>query len=155
FGVIGLGSVLLYGGYRAMHGHLQHGKLVPFVTVGVLAAFVLYQASTLDPIQQLSQLYDTFQQAMSGLAKLSSLLEQQAYIVDAPDAIGLDGGNGGATFGDVNFRYRQDLPPALSEINIEISPGEVLALVGPTGAGKSSMAKLLLRFYDPSTGKVT
>ena len=155
FGVLGLASVLTYGGYLAMHGPVVHHKLIPFVTVGVLAAFVLYQASTLDPIQQLSQLYDTFQQAMSGLAKLSLLLEQKAYIVDTPDAVSLDGGSGGAAFDDVNFHYRDDLPLALADVNVNIAPGEVLALVGPTGAGKSSIAKLLLRFYDPTTGSVS
>jgi ATP-binding cassette subfamily B protein len=158
FGVIGLAAVLLYGGYLAMHGHIaiihHHRTLIPFVTVGVLASFVLYQAATLDPIQQLSQLYDTFQQAMSGLAKLSSLLEEQSKIVDQPGAVPLDGGKGGADFNDVNFHYRDDLPLALADVNIDIAPGEVLALVGPTGAGKSSIAKLLLRFYDPTTGAV-
>jgi ATP-binding cassette subfamily B protein len=155
FGVIGLASVLLFGGHLALHGHTVHHKFIPFVSVGTLAAFVLYQAATLDPIQQLSQLYDTFQQAMSGLAKLSSLLHEQPYIVDTADARALDGGDGGAAFDDVNFHYRDDLPLALADVNINIAPGEVLALVGPTGAGKSSIAKLLLRFYDPTTGSVS
>lgn len=155
FGVIGMAVVLAYGGWLAMHTHIVGTKVVPFVTVGVLAAFVLFLASTLDPIQQLSQLYDTFQQAMAGLAKLSSLLEETATVVDAPDAVALDGGRGGAGFDDVNFHYRDDLPLALADVNLNIAPGEVLALVGPTGAGKSSIAKLLLRFYDPTTGSVS
>ncbi len=145
-GVIGMAVVLIYGGWLAMRGE---------VTAGVLTAFVLFLSSTLDPVQQLSQLYDTFQQAMAGLAKLAGLLEQQARVIDHDGAVALDGVSGGATFADVNFKYRDDLPLALGDVNIEIAPGEVLALVGPTGAGKSSMAKLLLRFYDPSTGKVT
>ncbi len=155
FGLLGLAAVLMYGGYLAMHGHTVNHKFIPFVTVGVLASFVLYQAATLDPIQQLSQLYDTFQQAMSGLAKLSLLLDERSKIVDTAEAVALDGGHGGAAFDDVNFHYRDDLPLALADVNIEISPGEVLALVGPTGAGKSSIAKLLLRFYDPTTGSVS
>jgi ATP-binding cassette subfamily B protein len=147
--VIGTLIVLGYGGWRAIHGD---------ITAGVLAAFVLYLSSTLDPVQQLSQLYDTFQQAMAGLAKLANLLEQRATVIDADDAslVGsANGANGSAGFDDVTFRYGEGLAPAIAEVNIDIAPGEVLAVVGPTGAGKSTIAKLLLRFYDPTTGRVT
>ncbi len=145
-GVIGTAVVLAYGGWRAAHGD---------ITAGVLAAFVLFLSSTLDPITQLSQLYDTFQQAMAGLAKLAGLLEQHATLVDVSGAQTIDGFDGAAGFEDVMFRYRDGLPPAISDVDLDISAGEVLALVGPTGAGKSTVAKLLLRFYDPSTGRVT
>jgi ATP-binding cassette subfamily B protein len=111
-------------------------------------------SSTLDPIQQLSQLYDTFQQAMAGLAKLASLLEERATVVDDGEVQPTDGIRGSAAFDDVTFRYRDDLPTALADVDIDIAAGEVLALVGPTGAGKSTIAKLLLRFYDPTTGRV-
>lgn len=144
-GVIGTAVVLGYGGWRAAHGDL---------TAGVLAAFILYLSSTLDPIQQLSQLYDVFQQAMAGLAKLAGLLDERAGVVEAPGAERVDGMNGSAALDEVTFRYRPELPVALSDVDIDIEPGEVLALVGPTGAGKSTIAKLLLRFYDPSTGRV-
>ena len=145
-GVVGTGVLVTYGGWRVMNGD---------ITIGLLGAFILYLSNTLDPITQLSQLYDTFQQAMAGLAKLSSLLERSSRIFDAPDAMPLDGVQGAAGVDDVTFRYRDGLPDALTDVNIDIAAGEVLALVGPTGAGKSSIAKLLLRFYDPTTGRIT
>ena len=145
-GVIGTAVVLAFGGWRTVNGD---------ISAGVLAAFVLFLSSTLDPITQLSQLYDTFQQAMAGLAKLAGLLEQQARLIDTEGAETIDGFDGKAGFEDVMFAYRDGLPPAISDVNIDIGAGEVLALVGPTGAGKSTIAKLLLRFYDPSTGRVT
>ncbi len=145
-GVVGTGVLVLYGGWRTMNGD---------ISVGLLAAFILYLNTTLDPITQLSQLYDTFQQAMAGLAKLAALLERESRIFDLDDAVALDGIDGHAGVDDVTFRYRDDLPDALTDVNIDIAAGEVLALVGPTGAGKSSIAKLLLRFYDPTTGRVT
>ncbi len=145
-GVLGSGVILAYGGWRAAHGE---------ISVGVLAAFILYLNTTLDPITQLSQLYDTFQQAMAGLAKLAGLLDRRSQIVDSPNAAALGSVNGAAGVDDVTFRYRDGLPDALADVSIDIAAGEVLALVGPTGAGKSSIAKLLLRFYDPTTGRIT
>ena len=79
------------------------------------------------------------------------LLEQHATLVDSDGAVQIDGYDGARRFEDVTFRYREGLPPAIADVNIDIAPGEVLALVGPTGAGKSTIAKLLLRFYDPTT----
>jgi ABC-type multidrug transport system fused ATPase/permease subunit len=145
-GVLGTGVLLAYGGWRTAHGD---------ISVGVLAAFILYLNTTIDPITQLSQLYDTFQQAMAGLAKLAALLERTSYVVDRPGASALDTVNGSAAVDGVTFRYRDGLPDALANVSLDIAAGEVLALVGPTGAGKSSIAKLLLRFYDPSTGRIT
>jgi ATP-binding cassette, subfamily B, bacterial len=145
-GVLGTAVVLGFGGYRAVRGN---------VTAGVLAAFVLYLSATLDPIQQLSQLYDTFQQAMAGLAKLSGLLEHKATLVDTDESRVPETIDGAAALDGVTFRYGDGLPAALADVDIDIEPGEVLAVVGPTGAGKSTIAKLLLRFYDPSTGRVT
>jgi ATP-binding cassette subfamily B protein len=145
-GVLGTGVILAYGGWRAIQGD---------ITVGILAAFILYLNTTLDPITQLSQLYDTFQQAMAGLAKLAGLLDRRAEIVDVPHASGLESVDGAAGVDNVTFRYRDGLPDALANVSLDIAAGEVLALVGPTGAGKSSIAKLLLRFYDPTTGRIT
>jgi ATP-binding cassette subfamily B protein len=145
-GVFGTAVLVVYGGWRTMTGD---------ISLGLLAAFILYLNTTLDPITQLSQLYDTFQQAMAGLAKLAGLLERSSRIYDQPDAVALDGIDGAAGVDDVTFRYRDGLPDALTDVTIDISAGETLALVGPTGAGKSSIAKLLLRFYDPTTGRIT
>jgi ATP-binding cassette subfamily B protein len=145
-GAIGTVVVLTYGGLNVTRGR---------ISVGVLAAFVLYLSTTLDPIQQLSQLYDTVQQAFAGLAKLAGLLARRPAMDDDADAAPLDGVRGEANLADVTFRYGDDLPPALRDVDLRIEPGQTLALVGPTGAGKSSIAKLLLRFYDPTTGAVT
>jgi ATP-binding cassette subfamily B protein len=145
-GVLGTMVVLVYGGLQTASGAMS---------VGVLAAFVLYLSSTLDPITQLSQLYDTFQQAMAGLAKLAGLLDQEATLVDHNEAKQIELFDGAAGFEDVTFSYGEGLRPAIADVNIDIAPGEVLALVGPTGAGKSTVAKLLLRFYDPTDGRIT
>ncbi|MEX0875008.1 MAG: ABC transporter ATP-binding protein [Actinomycetota bacterium] len=145
-GVLGTGVLLLFGGWMAARGD---------ISTGVMAAFILYLNTTLDPITQLSQLYDTFQQAMAGLAKLAGLLDKAARIIDGPGARELSAVNGSAGVDDVTFRYRDGLPDALADVTIDIPAGEVLALVGPTGAGKSSIAKLLLRFYDPTSGRIT
>ena len=145
-GVLGTGVLVFYGGWRAAHGD---------ISIGLLAAFILYLNTTLDPITQLSQLYDTFQQAMAGLAKLANLLERRSRVVDRDGAVDLASVNGEAGVDDVTFRYRDGLPDALADVTIDIPAGEVLALVGPTGAGKSSIAKLLLRFYDPTSGRIT
>lgn len=144
-GLLGSVVVLVYGGWRVVQGDL---------TVGVLAAFVLYLGNTLEPIQFLSQLFDMFQQAMSGLAKLANLLEERPQITNDSRPSPFPAERAGATFGDVSFRYRDDLPPALVDVDLELRPGQTLALVGPTGAGKSSIAKLILRFYDPSDGSI-
>jgi ATP-binding cassette subfamily B protein len=145
-GIIGQCVVLVYGAVRAAHGD---------VTIGIMTAFVLFLSATLDPVNQLSQLYDTFQQAMAGLAKLAGLLDERATVVETDTPAHIDGVVGSAALDDVTFKYRPDLPVALTDVSIDIRPGEVIALVGPTGAGKSSIAKLLLRFYDPTTGRVT
>ncbi len=145
-GVFGQAVVLAYGGWRIVTGDLS---------LGILAAFILYLSATLDPIQQVSTLYDTVQQAFSGLAKLAGLLAQRTGVTDAPDARELETLDGAAGADDVTFRYGDDLPPALRDVDLDIAPGETLALVGPTGAGKSSVVKLLLRFYDPTSGRIT
>jgi ATP-binding cassette subfamily B protein len=147
--LIGLGGtivVLGYGGWRTLHADL---------TLGSLAAFVLYLSSTLEPVQTLSQMYDTFQAAMAGLAKLAGLLEEKPSVVDDPAATPLATARGDVRVDDVTFRYRPELQPALADVDLRVEPGRVVALVGPTGAGKSTIAKLLLRFYDPTTGRVS
>ncbi|MGH9198251.1 MAG: ABC transporter ATP-binding protein, partial [Acidimicrobiia bacterium] len=144
-GLFGTIVVLAYGGWRALQGDLS---------IGVLSAFVLYLTATLEPVQQLSQLYDVFQSAMAGLAKIAQLLDERPKIIDSPEAVLVPTSNGQADVDEVNFRYAKNLPYALQDVDLQIAPGEMIALVGPTGAGKSTIAKLLLRFYDPSDGTV-
>jgi ABC-type multidrug transport system fused ATPase/permease subunit len=138
-------AILLYGGYQAIDGA---------VTVGVLVAFVTALNNFFDPIQQLSQLYTTYQSGMAALDKIFELLDEQPELVDAPGAIELGRLRGEIAFEDVSFRYAGQDEWALCEADLHVPPGQTVALVGATGAGKSTLAKLVARFYDPDQGRV-
>jgi ATP-binding cassette subfamily B protein len=139
-------GILLYGGLQAIQGE---------VTVGVLVAFIAALQNFFDPIQQLSQLYTTYQAGMAALDKIFELLDEQPDLVDAPAAVELPAIRGEIRFDDVTFAYegREDAP-ALADIDLAIPPGQTVALVGSTGAGKSTFAKLVARFHDPTAGRV-
>jgi len=136
--------ILLYGGSQVIDGA---------VTIGVLASFVFYLQSFFDPIQQLSQLYTTYQAGMAALDKIFGLLDEQPDIADRPGAVELGVLRGQIRFEEVTFGYG-DAAPALSEVTLDVPPGQTVALVGATGAGKSTFAKLVARFYDPTSGRV-
>jgi ABC-type multidrug transport system fused ATPase/permease subunit len=138
-------AILLYGGYQAIDGS---------VTVGVLVAFVAALNNFFDPIQQLSQLYTTYQSGMAALDKIFELLDEQPELVDAPDAVTLGQLRGEIAFEDVSFRYGGQDEWALCDVDLHVPPGQTVALVGATGAGKSTLAKLVARFYDPVRGRV-
>jgi ATP-binding cassette subfamily B protein len=123
------------------------------VTIGVLASFVFYLQSFFDPIQQLSQLYTTYQAGMAALDKIFGLLDEQPDVADRPDAVELPLIRGDIRFEGVTFGYGEGAP-ALADIDLEVPPGQTVALVGATGAGKSTFAKLVARFYDPTGGRV-
>ncbi len=137
-------AILVYGGNQAVDGAL---------TIGVLASFVFYLQSFFDPIQQLSQLYTTYQAGMAALDKIFELLDEKPDIADRPDAIELPRVRGEIHFEDVTFSYGGEAP-ALDHVSLVVPPGQTLALVGATGAGKSTLAKLVARFYDPTDGRV-
>jgi ABC-type multidrug transport system fused ATPase/permease subunit len=139
-------AILLYGGNQVLDGDSS-------VTIGVLASFVFYLQSFFDPIQSLSQLYTTYQAGMAALDKIFELLDEEPDLVDKPDAIELPRIRGEIEFDDVTFAYSGD-NPALCSIDLHIPPGQTVALVGATGAGKSTLAKLVARFYDPDHGRV-
>lgn len=121
------------------------------VTVGTVAAFVLYLNNLFEPIQQLSQLYNTLQQAGAALQKLFELLDERPSIAERPGAVDLPE-EGGLDLDHVSFGYGAE--DVLHDISLRVPLGERLALVGPTGAGKSTLAKLIARFYDPREGNV-
>ncbi len=139
-------GILLYGGTQVLDGDSA-------VTIGVLASFVFYLQSFFDPIQSLSQLYTTYQAGMAALDKIFELLDEEPDLVDKPDAVELPQIRGEIEFDDVTFAYSGD-NPALCSVNLHIPPGQTVALVGATGAGKSTLAKLVARFYDPDHGRV-
>jgi ATP-binding cassette subfamily B protein len=122
------------------------------VTVGTVAAFVLYLNNLFEPVQQLSQLYNTLQQAGAALKKLVNLLDTEPQVTEAPDAVDLPP-DGALEVDGVSFRYGRG-PLVLQDVSVTVPHGERLALVGPTGAGKSTLAKLMCRFYDPAAGAV-
>ena len=124
---------------------------IDIVTVGTVAAFVLYLNNLFEPIQQLSQLYNTLQQSGAALQKLFDLYDTPASIAERPGAVDLPE-SGALELEDVSFGYTER--DVLRDVTLTIASGERIALVGPTGAGKSTLAKLIARFYDPRTGEV-
>jgi ATP-binding cassette subfamily B protein len=137
--------ILIYGGNQVLDGN--------GVTIGVLASFVFYLQSFFDPIQSLSLLYTTYQAGMAALDKIFELLDEKPDIADARHAFELPRLRGEIRFEDVTFSYSGEAP-ALDHVTLTVPPGQTLALVGATGAGKSTLAKLVARFYDPGDGRV-
>jgi len=144
-GNLAVGAVLFYGGYEALQGR---------VSVGVLAAFLLYLRQFFEPLQDLSQFYNSFQSASAALEKLAGVLEEEPSVPEpaAPRALPVDG-RGRLAFERVRFGYRGTT--VLPEMDLVIEGGQTVALVGATGAGKTTMARLMARFYDPDEGRVT
>jgi ATP-binding cassette subfamily B protein len=121
----------------------------------VLVAFIAALNNFFDPIQQLSQLYTTYQAGMAALDKVFELLDEEPDLVEAPGAVELPRVRGEIRFEDVSFGYAgANGPLALRDVDLTIPPGQTVALVGATGAGKSTFAKLVARFYDPTCGRV-
>jgi ATP-binding cassette subfamily B protein len=137
--------VLGFGGALVIDGSL---------TVGTLLAFTLYLANFFDPVQQLSQLYNTFLSAAAALDRIVSVLDEEPEVVDEQGAKELPRIRGHVRFEGVRFGYGE-LPDVLHEFTLDVPPGTTVALVGHTGAGKSTVAKLLARFYDPREGRIT
>ena len=165
---VGTAAILLFGGYQVIEGNVE---------IGILIAFIGYLATFFDPIQQISQLYTTYQQGMAALDKIFDLLDTRPDTVDRPDAIDPGKIRGEVRLEGVWFSYAEDArralasqpdapPPdpdapepapgwALEDVDLSILPGQTVALVGETGAGKSTLAKLVSRFYDPQRGRLT
>ncbi len=124
------------------------------VTAGVLVAFILYIDRFFEPIRDLSRRYDTFQSTMAGGERIFGLLDAPVEIQDPPDAIEMPAIRGEMRFEAVDFNYPDDPTPVLQGINLHVQPGETVALVGETGAGKSTLVKLISRFHDPVAGRI-
>jgi ABC-type multidrug transport system fused ATPase/permease subunit len=124
------------------------------VTYGVLVAFLTYVTRFFQPIQELSRLFTTLQSAMAGGEQVLKLLDTPPEVADAPDAVEMPPITGKIELKDASFRYQPDAPWALQHVYLQVESGHMLALVGPTGAGKSTIAKLVARFYDVTEGEV-
>ena len=142
-------TVLLYGGSQVIDGAIK---------IGVLVGFLAALNNFFDPITQLSQLYTTYQSGMAALDKIFELLDEQPEMLERDDAVTLERIRGDLRFEHVSFAYRRPDGEhdrlALDDVDLAIAPGETVALVGATGAGKSTFAKLVARFYDPTLGRV-
>jgi ABC-type multidrug transport system fused ATPase/permease subunit len=142
---IALAVVLGYGGHLYFQGA---------VSIGTLFAFMLYVQNFFDPVQQLSQLYGTFLSATAALDKITDVLDEEPEVLDAAGAVDLPHVRGHVRFEGVRFTYGRG-DEVLHGIDLDVPPGTTVALVGHTGAGKSTIAKLLARFYDPTHGRIT
>jgi ATP-binding cassette subfamily B protein len=142
---LAMAVVLGFGGYLVFDGS---------ITIGTLFAFIGYLANFFDPVQILSQLYNTFLAAVAALDKIIDVMEEEPEITDRPGAQVLPTVDGHVRFEHVRFGYG-DGPEVLHGIDLDVPGGTTVALVGHTGAGKSTIAKLLARFYDPREGRIT
>jgi ATP-binding cassette, subfamily B, bacterial len=151
-GILLIGNVttavlLLYGGVRVIHGAMA---------IGVLTSFLLYIRRFFEPMAEISQFYNSFQGASAALEKLSGVLEEEPSVPmpaePAPEPV--DGWRGRVTFDRVGFGYRQE-SEVVRDLALEIPAGQTVALLGQTGAGKTTIARLLARFYDPTAGRVS
>jgi ABC-type multidrug transport system fused ATPase/permease subunit len=149
-GNVTMGVVLFYGGVRVIDGDIK---------VGVLATFLLYLQRFFDPLQDVAQFYNSFQGAVSALEKISGVLEEEPSVPEPASPAELSTAPGGrhcggrrVRFESVRFGYRKTI--VLPDLNLDIPSGQTVALVGETGAGKTTIARLIARFYDPVAGRV-
>jgi ABC-type multidrug transport system fused ATPase/permease subunit len=142
---VALAVVLGYGGHLYFNGA---------VTLGTLFTFMLYVQNFFDPVQQLSQLYSTFLSATAALDKIMDVMDEEPQVLDKGGARELPAVEGHVDFDHVRFGYG-DGPDVVHDLDLDVPAGTTVALVGHTGAGKSTIAKLLARFYDPRDGRIT
>ncbi|MDN6302723.1 MAG: ABC transporter ATP-binding protein/permease [Brachybacterium sp.] len=143
---ITIAAVLVVGGFRVLSGDLQ---------VGVLVALVLYSRRFFQPVDEIANFYNAFQSAVAALEKIANLLAVQPHVKESASPTALPTSSGQVDFEHVAFRYTEDGPLVLQPMDLHIPAGQTIALVGQTGAGKSTVAKLIARFYDTTEGRVT
>lgn len=148
-GGVTVAIVILVGGLAVLDADSRAA-----ITPGVLVAFVLYIERFFDPIRDLSQRYDSFQSTMAGGERIFALLDTPPEVQDAPDAVELPPIRGEVRFEQVSFHYSDDPATVLEDLNLHVPAGQTIALVGKTGAGKSTLVKLVSRLYDPTEGRI-
>jgi ABC-type multidrug transport system, ATPase and permease components len=141
---LAVGAVVWYGGYQATIGGM---------TIGDIQAFVSYITFMMWPIQDIARVFSDIQQAIASAERMFSLIDSQPRIADRPDSFDPGTIKGDITFEHVNFSYEDD-EPVLTDFSLKVKRGETIALVGPTGGGKSTIVNLLCRFYEPKDGKI-
>jgi len=144
-GVVGTGLVIWYGALQVIRGT---------ISLGYVMAFVNYQWRFWGPLSAISKVYSQVLSAMASAERVFEFLDTEPEIQSAPDAVPLPSIHGQVHFECVSFRYEEDDRLVLQDINLTVEPGQVVALVGPTGAGKTSIVNLLMRFYEPTEGRV-
>jgi ATP-binding cassette subfamily B protein len=144
-GNVTVAAVLLVGGFRVVDGQLA---------IGALLAAVLYARRFFDPMEDMAMFYNSYQSASAALEKISGVLEEKPTVPDPEKPVDLWSARGHVRFEDVRFAYNEDAV-VLPDFTLDLPAGQTIALVGSTGAGKSTLAKLISRFYDPSAGRVT
>lgn len=144
FGNIDIAIIAGLGGWLALRGT---------VSVGVIATFILYTRRFFEPLFTLADLYNSIQSALAGAERVFEILDQRPTVHNKPDAVALDRFDGQVTFDQVSFGYEPNVP-VLKDVSLSLEPGQVVALVGPTGAGKTTIVNLLSRFYDIDEGHI-
>lgn len=142
---IGVTVIIWYGGREVISGHLTSGALI---------AFLIYVVNLSNPIKRLSRVYGNIQRAMAAAQRVFAVLDTEPEIQDQPGASELPPIEGKVAFNNVSFEYKPG-EPALIDVSLEARPGQVVAIVGPSGAGKTTVANLIPRFYEPSAGTIT
>ncbi|WP_152396172.1 ABC transporter ATP-binding protein [Paenibacillus guangzhouensis] len=141
---LGFAAVAMVGGALAVKG---------MITVGVIAGFISYSRQFVRPLNDMANIFNVLQSGVAGAERVFEVLDEQEEPEDAPDAIELQNPSGHVVFEDVQFGYRPDVP-ILSHVSFEAEPGSSTALVGPTGAGKTTIVNLITRFYDVTAGRI-
>ncbi len=142
-----LGLIVGMGGYLALK---STGAIV---SIGLLTAFILYSQRFFEPLRQITQVYSMLQSAMAGAERLFEMMDMNPEVIEKPDALSLPDIKGVVEFNGVDFAYEEG-KPVLKNIRFRTHPGQVVAIVGPTGAGKTTITNLLSRFYDVRSGSI-